>query len=125
MAVKQRNLKISHASEIVDKNVIITTVKRASRETVDREAKSRKDVRVAMKNTKSKEKSYEDRKKKVYDMARHVWYLKDEMKDSRDKANCIQVEVVNIRVLKRSVELRAGNLDREFLEIKVEMKAQI
>ena len=81
MAVKQRNLKISHASELVDKNVIIATVKRASRETVDREAKSRKDVRVAMKNTKSKEKSDEDRKKKVYDMARHVQYLKDEMKD--------------------------------------------
>ena len=72
MAVKQRTLKRSNASEIVDKNVIIATVKRALRETVDREAKSRKDVRVAMKNTKSKEKSDEDRKKKVYDMARHV-----------------------------------------------------
>ena len=84
-----------------------------------------KDVRVATKNADSNEKSAEDRKKKAYDMARHVQYLKDEIEDSRDKSNCLQVEVVNIQGLKRSVELRSGNFDREILEIKVEMKVQI
>ena len=125
MAIKQRTLKRSHASALVDKNVIIATVKRVSRETVEREAKLTKDVRVAMKNTNSNEKSAEDRKKKAYDMARHVQYLKDDMEGSRDKSNCLQVKVVNLLGLKRSIELRSGNLDREFLEIKVEMKVQI
>ena len=106
----------------MDKNVIIPIVKRVSRETVEREAKLTKDVRVAMKNTNSNEKSAEDRKKKAYDMARHVQYLKDDMESSRDKSNCIQVKVVNLQGLNRSVESRAGNLDREFLEIKVEIK---
>ena len=50
-------------------------------------------------------------------MARHVQYLKDNLEDSRDKANCLQVEVVNLQGLKRHVELRAGHLDREILEI--------
>ena len=36
MAVKQRNMKRSHASEIVDTNATIATVKRASKETVER-----------------------------------------------------------------------------------------
>ena len=125
MAIKQRTLKRSHASALVDKNVIIATVKRVSRETVEREDKLTKDVRVATKNANSNEKSAEDRKKKSYDMARHVQYLKDEIEDSRDKSNCLQVEVVNLQGLKRSVELRSGNLDREILEIKVEMKIQI
>ena len=49
MAVKHRTLKRSHASALVDKNVIISTVKRASRETVEGEAKLTKDVRVATK----------------------------------------------------------------------------
>ena len=53
MSVKQRTLKISHASAVVDKNVTIYTVKRASRETVHWEAKLTKDIRVAMKNTNS------------------------------------------------------------------------
>ena len=77
MGVKQRTLKISHASELVGKNFILATVKTASRETVDREAKLTKDVRVEMKNTKSNKKSAEDRKNKEYDMDRHVQYLKD------------------------------------------------
>ena len=47
------------------------------------------------------------------------------MGDSRDKANCLQVEGGNLQGLKRSVELIADNLDREHLEIKVEMKVQI
>ena len=84
-----------------------------------------KDVRVAMKNTKSKEKLAEDRKKKAYDMARHVQYLRDELDDSRYKANCLQVEVVNLQGLKRYFELRAVNLDMERLEMKVEMKVLI
>ena len=109
----------------MDKNVFIATVKRASRETVEKEAKLTKDVRVAMKKIKSKEKLAEDRKKKAYDMARHVQYLRDEMGDSREEANCLQAKVVNIQRLKRSVELIAGNLNRELLEIKVEMKVQI
>ena len=125
MAVNHRTLKRSHTSALVDKNVIIATVKRASRETVERAAKLTKDVMVAMKNANSNKKSAEDRKKKAYDMARHVQYLKYEMGNSREKANCLQGEVVNIQGLKRSFELRAGNLDREFLEIKVEMKVQI
>ena len=45
-------------------------------------------------------------------MARDVQYLEDELEDSIDKANCLQVEVVNIQGLKRSAELRAGNLYR-------------
>ena len=57
MAVKHRTLKRSHASALVDKNVIISTVKRAPRETVEGEAKLTKDVRVATKNTNSNEKS--------------------------------------------------------------------
>ena len=125
MAVKHRTLKRSHASALVDNNVIISTVKRASRETVEREAKLTKDVRVAMKNANSNDKSSEDRKKKAYDMARNFQYLKDEMEDSRDKANCLQVEVVNHQGLQRSIELIAGNLDRELLEINMEMKVQI
>ena len=50
-------------------------------------------------------------------MARHVQYLKDGLEDLRDKPNCLQVEVVNLQGLKRSVELIAGNLDRDLLEI--------
>ena len=45
MAVKHRTLKISHASSLLDKNVTIARVKRASRETVEREAELKKDVR--------------------------------------------------------------------------------
>ena len=51
-------------------------------------------------------------------MARHVQYFKDELEDSRDKANCLKVE-------KQSVELRIGHLYREILDIKMEMKVQI
>ena len=76
MAVTQQTLKRSHASALVDNNYIIDTVKRASRETVEREAKLTKDVRVAMKNTKSNEKSAEDINKKAYEMSRNVQYLK-------------------------------------------------
>ena len=47
-------------------------MKRASRETVEREGKLTKDVRVAMKNANSNEELAEDRKKKEYDMVRHV-----------------------------------------------------
>ena len=72
MDVKQRNLKISHASALVDKNVTIATVKRSSRETVEREANFNKDVRVAIKNANSNKKLYEDRKKNTYDMVIHV-----------------------------------------------------
>ena len=96
MAVKQWNLKISHASAQVDKNANIATVKRASRYTVEREAKLTKDVRMAMENANSNEKLAEDRKKKAYDVARHVQYLKYELEGSRDKANCLKLEVVNI-----------------------------
>ena len=92
---------------------------------MDREAKLTKDVRVAMENANSNKKSAEERKKRAYDMARNIQYLKDEMEDSRDKSNCLQVEVVNIQGLKRSIELIAGNLDRELLEINMEMKVQI
>ena len=76
-----------------------------------------KDIRVAIKNANCNEKLYEERKKKAYDMARHVQYLKDGLEDLRDKPNCLQVEVVNLQGLKRSVELIAGNLDRDLLEI--------
>ena len=124
-AVKQRTLKISHASTLVDKNAVIATDKRALRETVEREAKLTKDVRVEMKNTNSNKKLSEDMKNKAHDMAKHVHYIKDDLEDSIDKANCLQVEVINLQGLKRSVELRADNLDREHLEIKVEMKVQI
>ena len=92
---------------------------------MEREAKLTNDVRVAMKNTNSNKKSAEDIKKKAYYMDRHVQYLKDEMEDSREKSNCLQVEVINLQGLKWSVELIAGNLDRELLEIKVEMKVRI
>ena len=70
---------------------------------MDREAKLTKDVRVVTKNANSNEKSAEDRKKKAYDMDRHVQYLKYEMEDSRDKAKYLQVEVVNHQGLKRSI----------------------
>ena len=49
MSVKQRNLKRSYSSELVDKNVTIATVKRASINTVEREANLKKDVRVEVK----------------------------------------------------------------------------
>ena len=65
----------------------------------------KKDFRVAIKNSNSNEKLAEDIKKKEYEMARHVQYIKDEMDDSRDKANCLQVE-------KRYVELRISHPDR-------------
>ena len=81
-----------------------------------------KDVRVAMKNSNSNQKLVEDIKKKAYEMARNVQYLKYDLEYSRDKANCPQVEVVNLQELKQYVELRAGNLDGSLLEIKVEMK---
>ena len=103
--VNQRTLKISHASAQVDKNVTIATVKKASRERVEREANLKKDVRVAIKNSNSNEKLAEDRKKKAYDMARHVQYIKDELECSRGKANFFKVD-------KRSVELRIGHLGR-------------
>ena len=109
----------------MDRNSTIATVKRASRETVDREANLKKDVMVAMKNSNSNKKLAEDRKNKAYDMARHVQYLKYELEDSRDKENCLEVEVVDLQGLKRYVELRTGHLDRELLEIKVEMKVKI
>ena len=73
------------------KNFAIVKVKRASRETVDREAYLKKDVRVAIKNSNSNKKLAEDRNKKAYYMARRVQYLKDELEDSRDKSNCLQV----------------------------------
>ena len=109
MAVKHQTVNRANKSALVDKNVIIATVKRASRETGEREDKLTKDVRVATKNANSNDKSAEDRKKKAYDTDRHFQYLKDEMEDSRDKSNYLQVEVVNIQVLKRSIELIAGN----------------
>ena len=118
MVVKQQALKISHTSALVDKNVTIATVKRASRNTVERGASLKKGVRVAIQNAKSNDKLAEDRKKRSYDMARHVRYIKGDLEDSIDKSNCIQVQ-------KRSVELRIGHLDRELLYIKVEMKVQI
>ena len=73
------------------KNFAIVKVKRASRETVDREAYLKKDVRVAIKNSNSNKKLAEDRNKKAYYMARYVQYIKDELEDSRDKSNCLQV----------------------------------
>ena len=63
MAVKQRVLKISHASVVVDKNATIDTVKRASRDTEKRADNFKKDVRAAMKNSNSNNKLAEDRKK--------------------------------------------------------------
>ena len=84
-----------------------------------------KDVRVEIKNDNSNKKLAEDRNKKEYDMARHVQYLKDELEDSRDKANYLHVEVVDLQGLKWSVELREVNLDRELLDIKVKMKVRI
>ena len=85
---------------------------------MDREANLNKDIRVVIKITNSNDKLAENRKKKAYDMARNVQYIKDELEDSRDKVNCLRVE-------KRSVELRIRNLDREILDTKVEMKVQI
>ena len=84
-----------------------------------------KDVRVEMKNSNSNQKLVENIKKKAYEMARSVQYLKYDLEYSRDKANCLQVEVVNLQRMKRSVELRTGRLDRKLLEIKVEMKVTI
>ena len=81
MDVKQRNMKISHASALVDKNSTTATVKRSSIDTVEREAKLTNNVRVEMENTNSNEILSENRKKKAYDMARHVQYLKDELED--------------------------------------------
>ena len=85
IAVNQRNLKRSHASALVDKNATIATMKRASRETVERENNLKKDVREAMKNANSNKKLAADIKNKEFDMARHVQYLKDELEDSREK----------------------------------------
>ena len=79
MAVKQRTPKRSHASALVDNNSTVATVKRDLRETVEREAKLTKDVRVEMKNSNSNNKLAEDIKKNAYDIARHVQYLKDEL----------------------------------------------
>ena len=115
MAVKQWTLKRSHKPALVDKNTTITTVKRASRDTVEREAKLTKDVRVEMKNSNPNKKFSHDINNKAYDMARHVQYLRDELDDSRYKANCLQVEVVNLQGLKGYFELRAVNLDMERL----------
>ena len=77
---------------------------------------------MAMKNAKYNKKLAEDRKKRSYDMARNVQYIKDELEDPRDKANYLQVEVVNLQGLKWYVEFRSGHFDRELLYIKVEMK---
>ena len=79
MAVKHQTLKISNSSALVDKNSTINTVERASRETVERGANLKKDVSVAIKNNNSNKKLYGDGKKKAYDMARHVQYLKDKL----------------------------------------------
>ena len=79
MADKQQILNRSHASALVDNNSTIATVKRASRETVEREDKLMKGVRVEMKNVNSNNKLAEDRKKKACDLARHIQYLKDEL----------------------------------------------
>ena len=79
MAVKQRVLKISHASVVVDKNATIDTVKRASRDIEERADNFKKDVRAAMKNSNSNKKLAEDRKKEPYYMSRHVQYLKGEL----------------------------------------------
>ena len=67
---------------------------------MERKINLKKNVRVAMKDSNSNNRLAEDIKKKAYDMARHVQYLKDELKDSRDKLNCLQVEVINIHRLK-------------------------
>ena len=64
MAVKHQTLKISNSSALVDKNSTINPVERDSRETVEREAKLTKDVRVAMKNYNYNEKLAEERKNK-------------------------------------------------------------
>ena len=109
----------------MNKHSTIATVERDSRETVEREDNSKKDVRVEIKNAKPNKKLAEYRKKKAYDTDRHVQYLKDELEDSREKANCLQLEVVNHQGFKRSVELRAGSLDKEILDIKVEMRVRI
>ena len=79
MADKQQILNRSHSSALVDNNSTIATVKRASRETVEREDKLMKGVRVEMKNVNSNNKLAEDRKKKACDLARHIQYLKDEL----------------------------------------------
>ena len=92
---------------------------------MERGANLKKDVRSAMKNANSNDKLSEERKKKAYDTARHVQYIKYELEYPRDKANCLQVEVVNIQGLKRYVELISGHLDRELLDIKAEMKVHI
>ena len=87
MVVKHRNLKRSHASALVDKDFTIATVKRAWRETVDREANLNKDVRATIKNANSNKKLAEDIKKKSYDMVTHVQYIKNELEDLIDKMN--------------------------------------
>ena len=75
MVANQRTLKRLHAPALVDKNATTATAKRASVETADREAKLTKDVRAEMKNDNSNEKLAEDKKKKSYDMSRHVQYI--------------------------------------------------
>ena len=72
MAVKQRTLKRSYASALVDNNATIATMKSASRKTAERKSKLTKNVRVAMKNVNSIYKLAEDRKEKAYDMAIQV-----------------------------------------------------
>ena len=81
MSVKQRTLNRLHASALLDKNVTIATVKKASRERVEREANLKKGIRVANKNAKSNKILSEDRNKKAYDMARHVQYIKDDLEE--------------------------------------------
>ena len=76
MVVKHWTLKRSQASTLVDNNVTISTVKRAWRETVDREANLNKDVRATIKNANSNKKLAEDIKKRSYDMVTHVQYIK-------------------------------------------------
>ena len=51
-------------------------------------------------------------------MSRHVQYIKDDLENSIDKVNSLQVK-------KRSFELIIGHLDREILDIKVNIKVQI
>ena len=63
MSIKQRTLKRSHTSALVDKNATITTVKMAYREIVERGDKLMKDVTVAMKNANSNEKLAGDKNK--------------------------------------------------------------
>ena len=66
MAVKQRTLKISHASALVDKNANIYTVKKELRETVKKYPNLKKYVMVAMKNVNSNEKLAERRRHMIW-----------------------------------------------------------